>query len=79
MYWMSWFRIDQTMEFLQFIFFLIHSLVYTLLIYRKEKVIVRCRYAGETDPDYKIYLRIVGIKIKNWFSIITAGIIVMHI
>lgn len=77
MYWMSWFRIDQTMEFLQFIFFLVHSVVYTLLVYRKEKVIARCRYIGETDPDYKIYIRIVGIKIKNWFSIITVGIIVI--
>lgn len=77
MYWMSWFIIDETMEFFQFIFFLVHSVVYTLLIYRKEKVIARCRSANETDPEYKIYIRRVGIKIKNWFSIITIGVIVM--
>lgn len=77
MYWMSWFRIDQTMEFLQFIFFLVHSVVYTLLIYRKEKVIARCMSVNETDPDYKIYFRRIRVKIKNWFSIITIGIIIM--
>ncbi len=77
MYWMSWFRMDQTMEFFQFIFFLVHSLVYTLLIYRKEKVITRCRFVNETDPEYKIYIRKAGIKIKNWFSIITIGVIVI--
>lgn len=37
MYWMSWFIIDETMEFLQFIFFLVHSVIYTLLNLQKRK------------------------------------------
>lgn len=42
-----------------------------------KKVIVRCRVVNEIDPEYKIYIRKAGIKIKNWFSIITIGVIVM--
>lgn len=63
-YWMSWFQFDNTMRRAQFIFILLHSLLYTRVIYREFGVMVRCGLQEEKDPKYKVYLWSLGIE-KN--------------
>ena len=69
-YWMSWFTINQEMIKLQMIFIVAHSLIYVLILYIREGILVVRKSDGSRDPKYQIqFHKFVSIKIKNWFYV----------
>lgn len=86
-YWMSWFQFSDGMRLAQFMFILVHSLLYIRIIYREAGIMAACEPGEKKDPEYKVYFKSVGMrsfrlkviqyKVKSWFHIITFFLILV--
>lgn len=76
-YWMTWFEAGEDMVTAQFIFVLVHSVLYTILVYIQNGIIARRRLCDGRDPAYRVYVKWIPVKIKSWFHIITLLLVIV--
>lgn len=76
-YWMTWFETDTDMVLAQFVFVLLHSLLYTFIVYIQNGVIARNEPGSVRDPAYKVCFKKIPFKVKSWFHIITFLLVIV--
>lgn len=70
-YWTTWLTLNREARFLQWIFVLVHFVIYMLSLFAREKLIRIRRYAGSNDTEYmRIRIGKRELALENYFPLV---------